>query len=79
MRTTVEITDNQRAELLHIAAIRGEKGFSALIRDAIDRYLISETDRQARVAAAIDLRGSFDHVSADRLEKSIREMRSHWR
>lgn len=36
VRTTVELTAEQRAKLLSMAASRGEKGFSAIVREAID-------------------------------------------
>jgi len=39
VRTTVEISDAQRAALLKLAAERGEKGFSRLVGEALDRYL----------------------------------------
>jgi predicted DNA-binding protein len=39
MRTTIEIPDDQRARLLELAARRGEKGFSALVREALELYL----------------------------------------
>src|SRR5690606_23745439 len=52
MRTTVEITDEQRVELLRLAAQRGEKGFSGLVREAIARYLEAEASREDLVQAA---------------------------
>ena len=33
MRTTIEITEAQRGELLKIASGRGEKGFSSVVRE----------------------------------------------
>ena len=39
MRTTVEITDAQRAGLLELAARRGEKGFSRLVQEAVEAIL----------------------------------------
>src|SRR3972149_4767993 len=39
MRTTVEITDEQRARLLELAARRGEKGFSKLVQEALERFI----------------------------------------
>ena len=39
VRTTVEIPDVQRARLLELAVRRGEKGFSRLIQEAVDRLL----------------------------------------
>jgi hypothetical protein len=39
MRTTIEITDHQRARLLDLAARRGAKGFSRFVQEALDDYL----------------------------------------
>jgi hypothetical protein len=39
MRTTIELTDDQRAKLLALAAKRRLRGYSALIQEALERYL----------------------------------------
>ena len=79
MRTTVEITDEQRAELLKLAAQRGEKGFSSLIREALDLYMRHHRARREAVAQALKLQGSFSDEEAESLETSIRQMRESWR
>jgi len=81
MRTTVEITDRQRAKLLELAAQRGEKGFSRLVREAIDIYLETRADaaRAARVRAALAALGSLDRKNADALEERARALRGSWR
>jgi hypothetical protein len=79
MRTTVEITDTQRAELLKLAAQRGEKGFSSLIREALDLYMRLHHSRRDAVKKALALRGSFDDDDADGLERSVALLRGKWR
>jgi metal-responsive CopG/Arc/MetJ family transcriptional regulator len=79
MRTTVEIDDAHRAELLKLAAQRGEKGFSSLIREALDLYLRQHRARREAVSKAIDLQGSFGEKEADALEGSVRQLREKWR
>ena len=79
MRTTVEISDNQRAELLRLAAQRGEKGFSSLIREALDLYMRQHRARREVVAAALKLEGSFSDEQADALEASVLHLREKWR
>jgi metal-responsive CopG/Arc/MetJ family transcriptional regulator len=39
MRTTIELSDEHRAKLMALAAERGVRGFSELVRDAIEHYL----------------------------------------
>jgi len=79
MRTTVEIDDAQRAELLKLAAQRGEKGFSSVIREALDLYIRQHRARRELVAQALELQGSFSDDEADALEASVRELRGKWR
>ena len=79
MRTTVEITDAQRAKLLQLAAERGEKGFSRLVREALQQYLDAEADRTAQVNAAVDVIGSLTDTQADRLVDEVARLRATWR
>lgn len=79
MRTTIEIKDEHRARLLELAARRGEKGFSRLVGEAIERYLRSlEESEQAR-EAALELRGALSEEEATALEERARELRESWR
>jgi hypothetical protein len=79
MRTTVEITDEQRAKLLQEAARRGEKGFSSIIQEALDHYFETAAERRARVELARQAIGRLSAEDADRLEKEIRDLRRSWR
>ena len=79
MRTTIEITDEQRTRLLEIAGSRGEKGFSGVVREAIDHYLNEEGHRAERVRRALSMRGSFHTSDAAQLEESVRAIRAQWR
>ncbi len=79
MRTTVEIPDQQRAQLLEIAARRGIKGFSKIVEEAIDRYLEEAASRADAVQAAQAALGTMGADEADELEGSLRELRSRWR
>jgi len=79
MRTTIEITNHQRARLLELAARRGLKGYSTLVQEALDRYLEEQARQSDRVAAALAVLGSLDDDEADRLEASVREARGRWR
>ena len=79
MRTTIEITDAQRARLLEIAARRGEKGFSHLVQRAIDLLLAEEASRDKRIQEALGLAGSLGDRAADALEASVRSIRGSWR
>jgi len=79
MRTTVEITSDHRAQLLKLAAQRGEKGFSSLIREALDLYMRQHRGRRDAVARALEAEGSFSDEEADALGASVRAARERWR
>jgi len=79
MRTTVDITDEQRARLLELAARRGEKGFSILVQEALDLYFEAGAERGERVRLALAALGSLNDAAADRLEASARRLRERWR
>ncbi len=79
MRTTVEIDDAHRAELLRLAAERGEKGFSSIVREALDLFLDRARARRQAADRALHLKGSFGRDDADALEESVRRLRGTWR
>lgn len=81
MRTTVEISDEQRAQLAQLAARRGEKGFSSIVQEAIDLYLrqLSDAERKRRIKAALALAGSISENEAEEMRARIRDLRSRWR
>lgn len=79
MRTTIEITEAQRAELLRLAATRGEKGFSAVVREALDFFLAHQGGRAEAIRAALGLRGALTSAEADAMSSEIVRQRENWR
>lgn len=79
MRTTIEITDEQRARLLELAARRGVKGFSALVQEAVDLYLEAQAGRAEAVRSALAAIGSLDEKAAAALRDSVKRSRESWR
>ena len=79
MRTTIEMKREHRAQLLEIAARRGEKGFSNVIAEAIEEYLVGSSEREREREAAQALRGVLAAEEADDLERAARSIRESWR
>jgi hypothetical protein len=79
MRTTIEIPDRQRARLLELAAQRGEKGFSRLVQEAVERMLAESDSREVRTKAALAIEGSMGATEGDELLASVGSIRSTWR
>lgn len=79
MRTTLEIDDEQRAQLLRLAARKGQKGFSGLVQEAIAEYLKRVQTRQDSIQAAVRVLGSLSDASGKKLADSVKKLRSAWR
>jgi hypothetical protein len=79
MRTTIEMTDEQRAELLDLAAQRGLKGFSVLVQEALDQYLRARAGRDEEVRAALAVRGVLKGKEGADLADVCRQLRIDWR
>lgn len=79
MRTTIELSDDHRARLLELSARRGEKGFSSIVEEALDRYFAREERRRDAVDRALAALGSFSEEEADRLEEEVGRLRRSWR
>ncbi|HTW47038.1 MAG TPA: hypothetical protein VMD92_03755 [Acidobacteriaceae bacterium] len=79
MRTTVEMKPEHRSALLSLASRRGQKGFSAVLEEAIEHYLRAEQDREKRRKVLLSLGGSLSPKEADRMRRTARDLREHWR
>ncbi|MGD0309382.1 MAG: ribbon-helix-helix protein, CopG family [Acidobacteriota bacterium] len=79
MRTTIELTDEQRAELLRLAAKRRLKGFSEIVQEALDEYLQRQGGRDEAIATALTLKGCLKRKEADEFEKRVKLLRETWR
>jgi len=79
MRTTIELHDAQRARLLALAARRGEKGFSNLIAEAVERYLVAEDEAVEKRELALAARGGLTAEEATELTENARALRESWR
>jgi predicted CopG family antitoxin len=79
MRTTIEIKDEHRARLLELAARRGGKGFSDIVAEAIDVYLLTLSGDEEKRRGALRLRGSLDDAEAEELRDATRSLRESWR
>jgi hypothetical protein len=79
MRTTIEMKPEHRARILELAANRGEKGFSSVIAEALDRYLADQNRRASAIRKALALKGSMSPADAEDLLAQTRKIRATWR
>ena len=79
MRTTIEIKPEHRARLLELAARRGQKGFSALIEEALEAYLKAQAAEADTRQRARLLQGALSAKDAMALRSATAEIRGSWR
>jgi hypothetical protein len=79
VRTTIEMKPEHRSALLALAARRGEKGFSAVVADAIEEYLKGDLEREKRRTVLLSLAGSLEPEEAQELRRATRSLRESWR
>ena len=79
MRTTIEMKPEHRARVMELAANRGEKGFSAVVAEALDLYLEAQESRNDAIRSALSLKGSMKEAEAAGLLAQTREIRANWR
>ena len=77
MRTTVEISDEQHRALMAVASRRGLRGFSALVQEAVEAYLVDM--RADEVDALLGLEGVLDDEQTDEVRSRIEVARQTWR
>ena len=79
MRTTIEMKPEHRARILELAANRGEKGFSAVVAEALDYYLESQGGRITAIQHALSLKGCLSDKEAAALSARTKDIRARWR
>jgi hypothetical protein len=68
-----------RARILELAANRGEKGFSAVVAEALELYLEAQDGRRDAIRSALALKGTMREPEAAGLLTRTREIRANWR
>jgi hypothetical protein len=79
MRTTIEIKDKLRAELLKRAAHQGETGFSHIIEEALETYFERDEMSDEKRKKVLRLKGSLGRKDAEQLRKETEKVRETWR
>ncbi len=79
MRTTIEMKPEHRSALLALASRRGEKGFSTVLGEAIESFLLGEVEREKRRKTLLSLGGSLSKKEGDNLRRTVKELRESWR
>ncbi len=75
MRTTIELSDDQRSILHFLAAQRGLRGYSKLIQEAIDFYIREKTEQKKNIKHLLEMRGTWIKKKSKRFKRDLREIR----
>jgi metal-responsive CopG/Arc/MetJ family transcriptional regulator len=78
-RTTIELSQKNKAKLVSAAARRGLKGYSLVIDEALELYFQDESLRSEKVKAALAVQGSLSDSEADSLTERVSKVRAQWR
>jgi hypothetical protein len=73
------IKPEHRTALLALASRRGEKGFSAVLGEAIENFLQGEMEREKRRKTLLSLGGSLSKKDGEELARIAKELRESWR
>jgi metal-responsive CopG/Arc/MetJ family transcriptional regulator len=79
MRTTIEIPDKIRAELLALAAKRRMRGYSQIIKEAIELYLQEMRRREKNKRQVLKLEGAWADEDADRIAEAVESAWAGWK
>ncbi len=79
MRTTIDLPNEKRSRLMALAARRGLRGYSEIVAEAVERYLVEEEKRVQNTEKLLALRGFLNAAEADEAERRIKEVWANWR
>jgi predicted transcriptional regulator len=75
MRTTIELSDDQRSVLHFLAAQRRLRGYSKLIEEAIDFYIKERVRKEKTLKHLLKTRSVWTKEEAKKLRKKAGEIR----
>jgi hypothetical protein len=79
MRTTIELSNDQRSALHSLAAQMGLRGYSRLIREAVDLYLKETCKKRKGNNYLLKMKGTWSQEEALRFKKKLVEIRQNWK
>lgn len=77
MRTTIELSDRTYARLRARAAERGMRGFSAIVEEALERFLEKGADGEL-ATALLEAEGAWSESDVEEWEQAREEAWASW-
>jgi metal-responsive CopG/Arc/MetJ family transcriptional regulator len=79
MRTTIELPGNLISVLHALAVKKGYRGYSKVIKDALDFYLKENEKREMNKKKVLRMRGSWSETEAEEIRVRLEEIRKNWK
>ena len=77
MRTTIELPDDLRRQVVSEAAARNLRGYSQVVVEALRAYFDGGKDERQSVLSRV--RGSLNPRAAEMESRRLAELRANWR
>jgi metal-responsive CopG/Arc/MetJ family transcriptional regulator len=79
MRTTIDISEDHRLALNQISQMRGYRGYSKIIQEAIDYFIAHNPfDRRERIRL-LRLKGAWKQDQSKETRARLSEVRNNWK
>jgi len=79
MRTTIEISNKHRSILVSLAAQKGLRGYSGVIREALDFYIAHQTNVADAKRDILKMKGSWKPKETKKFRSKLTELRENWK
>ncbi len=79
MRTTIELASNHRQILHQLSQMRGYRGYSKIIREAIDFFVENKHLGKNEQTRLLQLKGSWKNSEALKTRQALDEVRANWK
>ncbi len=78
MRTTIEVSDKHRSILLALAAQKGLRGYSDIIREALDYYIEHQSKTAEKKNKILKMKKTWTAEEAEESRSNLAESRENW-
>jgi len=79
MRTTIEISDKHRSILLALAAQKGLRGYSSIIKEAWDHYIEDQSKTAEKKRKILKMEKTWNAEETEEFRSNLVELRENWK
>lgn len=79
MRTTIEISDKHRGILLALAAQKGLRGYSGIIKEALDYYIEHQSKTTEKKREILKMEKTWNVEETEEIRSNLVELRENWK